>query len=205
VGTTGAGRLLSWRALSPSCSCRANKHSSNWLDQSDAISPLAPIWDEMLKSRRIPIGVKLGGLSAALLALTAIVTVVAIVSLNTVAGNGDALYTSSVQPLASLSDARATINLNRLLASKYSTAATDAERAKLKPQIEANRKAISASLAELRGQIDTPAERQSFGAMNAAYNAYVPIVDRSCSCRPAAMRPRPPRSPRARPRPPATS
>jgi methyl-accepting chemotaxis protein len=133
----------------------------------------------MLKSRRIPIGVKLGGLSAALLALTAIVTVVAIVSLNTVAGNGDALYTSSVQPLASLSDARATINLNRLLASKYSTAATDAERAKLKPQIEANRKAISASLAELRGQIDTPAERQSFGAMNAAYNAYVPIVDRT--------------------------
>jgi methyl-accepting chemotaxis protein len=131
----------------------------------------------MKNSRRIPLGLKLGGLSALLLALTAIVTTIAIVSLGRVADNGDALYTSSVRPLAALSDVRATINVNRLQSSKYTSAADDTARAELEGLITANRKAITGALSGVSSQLHTPAEQRAYAQMKSTYDRYVSIVD----------------------------
>jgi methyl-accepting chemotaxis protein len=130
-------------------------------------------------TRRIPLGVKLGGLSALLLVLMAVVSAIAVVSLGNVAKGSDKLYEQGVTPMASLSDVRATINLNRLFASKYQQQTTDDGRSENMAIIQDNRKIIDTALASLSGQLSAPAERTAYNELRAAYKAYIPVVNHS--------------------------
>jgi methyl-accepting chemotaxis protein len=127
--------------------------------------------------RRVPLGLKLGGLSAALLALMVVVTIIAVVALNKVADNGHNTYVKSVQPLAALSDARATFNLNRALAFKHILEPNAQEMAKLQSTIDANSKAIDADLAKVRPTLMTATGKADFAAITSALAKYNPLRD----------------------------
>jgi methyl-accepting chemotaxis protein len=133
----------------------------------------------MKKPRRVPLGLKLGGLSALLLALTAVVSVLAISSLSRVADKGDALYTSSTRSIAALSEVRATIMLNRLTGTRYNNSKIAAERKTLLADLQAKRVVISSALASLPAMLKSAPEQAAFKKLNDDYTAYMPAVDKS--------------------------
>jgi methyl-accepting chemotaxis protein len=133
----------------------------------------------MKKPRRVPLGLKLGGLSALLLALTAVVSIVAISALSHVADKGDALYTSSTKSVAALSEVRATVMLNRLTGTRYNNSKDPAERKTLIADLKDKRVVIERALASLPAMLKTAPEQAAFRKLNADYTAYLPAVDRS--------------------------
>jgi methyl-accepting chemotaxis protein len=128
---------------------------------------------------------KLGGLSALLLALTALVSVLAISSLSRVADRGDSLYTSSTRSVAALSEVRATIMLNRLTGTRYNNSKDAAERKTLLADVQANRTVIDRALASLPAMLKTAPEQAAFKKLQTDYTAYVPAVDKSMAVDPA--------------------
>src|SRR4051794_27128800 len=126
---------------------------------------------------RIPLGLKLGGMSAIILALMAAVVTVALIALGNIADDGQRTYTDSVKPLTALSDARGTFNLNRALAFKHILTPDSKAQQELASTITANAKAIDAALAPIPPTIGTEAGRVAFAKLQAAIAAYNKLLD----------------------------
>ncbi|MCW3007911.1 MAG: methyl-accepting chemotaxis protein, partial [Solirubrobacterales bacterium] len=124
-----------------------------------------------IRNARASLGLKLGGLSVLLLAFMAVVVAVAALSLSKVADNGHQMYTSSVRPLNALSDARGTFNFSRALVFKHILDRDPAVKQTMQTTIDDNIKAIKASLGEVRAGLSTPAGRQAYDRLDAAFGA----------------------------------
>ncbi|WP_027005171.1 methyl-accepting chemotaxis protein [Conexibacter woesei] len=127
---------------------------------------------------RATLAVKLFGLSGALLAVLAIVTLVAVHGIDSVSSDTQAEYTKSVEPLRNLGDARGTFNLNRALAFKHLLVRTDADRAELAKTIAANAATVDNELALVRPTLVRPAAKRDFAQLEAAIDKYNTSRDR---------------------------
>jgi methyl-accepting chemotaxis protein len=127
--------------------------------------------------RRIPLGLKLGGLSAVLLGLMAIVVTIALVALGNVSANGHRTYVDSVKPMGALSDARATFNLNRALAFKHILDDDPQVMRELQATIDGNVKTVAADLSQVRPTLSRADSRADYARLTGAIDRYDRLRD----------------------------
>jgi methyl-accepting chemotaxis protein len=128
------------------------------------------------RNRRVPLGLKLGGLSGVLLVLMAVVVTVAVSSLSKVADNGHQMFTSSVKPLSALSDARGTFNFTRALVFKDILDRDAAVKKEMEATVGANIKLVTANLDDVRAGLGTPAGKAAYQRLDTAFKQWAPMM-----------------------------
>jgi methyl-accepting chemotaxis protein len=130
-----------------------------------------------LRNRRVSLKTKLFGLSAILLALTALTALVGIRSLGAVNDDATALYQQGARPLADIAAIRSRTNDNRRLVAGLLLGAADpgytAENRKADlDTIAENDTEIQKRLVDVDAQLKDPALRRRLAAVRSGYPAY---------------------------------
>ena len=113
---------------------------------------------------RVGLRVKLLGLSALLLAFTALVGLLGIQSSSSMHHKADEMFTYAVQPLADLGVVRANFNENRAYANLHILSSDVAAKRELESKIAANTTEVSARLAAAAKTLTTAKEKATFAA-----------------------------------------